>query len=179
MTTWPIRRHCTSLDHTTTSMCFLEPVTSSGHLAPFHWLTWDLLETLNSLNYQTPTPLISNYSWRFFLSCNCPRDDQNRWLDILEPLWYYSQRQLGTQLPSSITFGMSKESSCLPWDVLYHPMQAVRTLFLFKQPIHFTYWYETAFTANSILHHGRFLLPVPLQDSGIPEPNLTPDVVLL
>jgi len=33
---WPIRRHCMSLDHTTTSTCFLEPATSSGHLAPFH-----------------------------------------------------------------------------------------------------------------------------------------------
>jgi len=27
---------CTSLDHITTSTCFLEPATSSGHLGPFH-----------------------------------------------------------------------------------------------------------------------------------------------
>ena len=74
-------------------------------------------------------------------------------------LFLVPPRQPGTQYFSSIIFGITIKSSCLPQDVLYHPMQAVRTLFFFfKQPIDFTCWYETAFTVEPLLTH-TFSMP--------------------
>ena len=45
-----------------------------------------------------------------------PLEDHIRLLDIPESLWYYSRRQLGTQLPSIINFG---KTSCLLRDILH------------------------------------------------------------